>query len=205
MLTHEGDSPERVVVIHHGKRAGFFMAAAIELRGDLSGDDLRRLARDSRDAKQVRRLLALAVISEGGTRSEAARVGGVGLQIVRDWVLRFNAEGPSGLIDRKAPGKAPTLTAEQRAALARVVEAGPEPWRDGVVRWRRIDLVQWLWEEFRVSVSEATVGRELRALGFRKLSARPRHYAQDPEAAEAFKKVSRSAWRRPAPRIPASA
>ena len=85
------------------------------------------------------------------------------------------------------------------------MEAGPEPWRDGVVRWRRIDLVQWLWEEFRVSVSAATVGRELRALGFRKLSARPRHYAQDPEASEAFKKVSRSAWRRSAPRIPASA
>jgi transposase len=132
-------------------------------------------------------------------------VGGVGLQIVRDWVLRFNSRGPAGLADRKAPGRAPTLTAEQRAALARVVETGPEPWRDGVVRWRRIDLAQWLWEEFRVSVSEATVGRELRALGFRKLSARPRHYAQDPEAAEAFKKVSRCAWRRSAPRIPASA
>ena len=87
-------------------------------------------------------------------------------------MLRFNAEGPSGLVDRKAS----TLTAEHRAALARVVEAGPEPWRDGVVRWRLIDLVQWLREEFRVSVSEATVGRELRALGFRKLSARPRHY-----------------------------
>jgi hypothetical protein len=117
----------------------------------------------------------------------------------------FNAEGPDGLIDRKAPGKAPTLTPAQRAALAGAVEVGPEPWRDGVVRWRLIDLVQWLWDEFRVSVSEATVGRELRALGFRKLSARPRHYAQDPEAAEAFKTVSRSAWRRSAPRIPASA
>ena len=129
----------------------------------------------------------------------------VGLQIIRAWVLRFNAEGPAGLIDRKAPGKAPALTAESRAALARVVEAGPAPWRDGVVRWRLIDLVQWLWEEFRVSVSAATVGRELRALGFRKLSARPRHYAQDPEAAEAFKKVSRSAWRQSGMPIRASA
>ena len=90
-------------------------------------------------------------------------------------------------------------------ALAGAVEAGPKPWRDGVVRWRLIDLAQWLWDEFRVSVSVATVGRELRALGFRKLSARPRHYAQDPEAAEAFKKVSRSAWRKSALRIPASA
>ena len=181
------------------------MAAAINLRGDFSGEELRRLARCSRDAKQVRRLLALAAIRDGGSRTEAARIGGVGLQIVRDWVLRFNAEGPDGLIDRKAPGKTPTLTAAQRAALAEVVEAGPEPWRDGVVRWRLVDLVQWLWDAFRVSVSEATVGRELRALGFRKLSARPRHYAQDPEAAEAFKKVSRSAWTRSGPRIRASA
>ena len=89
------------------------------------------MARGSRDAKQVRRLLAVAVILDGGTRTEAARVGGVGLQIVRDWVVRFNAEGPDGLIDRKAPGKAPTLSVEQRTALARVVEAGPEPGATG--------------------------------------------------------------------------
>jgi transposase len=81
------------------------MAAAIELRGDFSGDELRRLARSSRDGKQVRRLLALAAIRDGGSRTEAARIGGVGLQIVRDWVVRFNAEGPDGLIDRKAAGK----------------------------------------------------------------------------------------------------
>jgi transposase len=181
------------------------MAAAIELRGDFSGDELRRLARASRDAKQVRRLLALAAIRDGGSRTEAARIGGVGLQIVRDWVVRFNAEGPEGLIDRKAPGKMPSLNAAQRAALARAVEDGPEPWRDGVVRWRLIDLVQWLWEAFGVSVSETTVGRELRALGFRKLSARPRHYAQDPESAEAFKKAFPSAWRRSGKSIRASA
>jgi putative transposase len=181
------------------------MAAAIELRGDFSGDELRRLARAGRDAKQVRRLLALAAIRDGGSRTEAARIGGVGLQIVRDWVLRFNAEGPDGLIDRKAPGKAPRLSAEQRAALARAVEDGPQPWRDGVVRWRLVDLAQWLWDAFGVSVSETTVGRELRALGFRKLSARPRHYAQDPEAAEAFKKVSQNAWRKSGKSIRASA
>ena len=181
------------------------MAAAIEIRGDFSGEELRRLARASRDAKQVRRLLALAAILDGGTRTEAARIGGVGLQIIRDWVLRFNAEGPGGLIDRRAPGKKPTLKPEQRAALAQAVEAGPQPWRDGVVRWRLIDLVQWLWDEFQVSVSETTVGRELRALGYAKLSARPRHYAQDPQAMEAFKKTSPSAWRRSGKRIQASA
>ena len=172
------------------------MAAPIRLRDDYSGDELRRLARESRDAKQVRRLLALAAIRDGQSRTEAARIGGVGLQIVRDWVVRFNAEGPAALIDRKAPGKKPTLGPAERAALARAVEAGPKPYLDGVVRWRLIDLVQWLWDSFGVSVSETTVGRELRAMGFRKLTARPRHYAQDPEAVEAFKKTSPPAWRR---------
>ena len=172
------------------------MATAIRLRDDFTAEELRRLARSSRDAKQVRRLLALAVIRDGGSRTEAAATGGAGLQIVRDWVVRFNAEGPTGLIDRKAPGKTPLLSGEHRAALARVVEAGPKPYVDGVVRWRLIDLAQWLWDEFRVSVSETTVGRELRAMGFRKLSARPRHYAQDSDAIEAFKKSSPPAWRR---------
>jgi transposase len=172
------------------------MAAAIGLREDYVGDDLRRLARRSRDGRQVRRLLALAAIYDGGSRTQAARIGGA-LQIVRDWVVRFNAEGPAGLIDRKAPGKAPILKPEARAALARAVEEGPAPWRDGVVRWRLIDLVQWLWESFGVSVSETTMGRELRAMGFRKLSARPRHHAQDPEVLEAFKKRTfPPAWRR---------
>jgi transposase len=142
------------------------MAAAIGLREDHVGDDLRRLARCSRDGRQVRRLLALAAISDGGSRTEASRIGGVTLQIVRDRVVRFNADGPAGLVDRKAPGKVPTLGPAARAALARVVEDGPAPWRDAVVRWRLIDLVQWLRESFGVSVSETTAGRELRAMGF---------------------------------------
>ena len=112
------------------------MAAAVLLRSDFDGVKLRKLARSSCDAKQVRRLLALAAIYEGGTRSEAARVGGVTLQIVRDWVVRFNAEGPSGLVDRKPPGCRPMLSAEQRRALAEIVQAGPIPAAHGVVRWR---------------------------------------------------------------------
>jgi transposase len=118
------------------------------------------------------------------------------LQIVRDWVLRFNARGPEGLIDRKAPGKTPLLSEAQRAALAQAVEAGPKPYLDGVVRWRLLDLVQWLRENFSVSVSRQTLGRELRAMSFRKLSARPRHYAQDAEAIANFKKTSPPNWRR---------
>lgn len=171
------------------------MAAAVRLRLDFGGA-LRKLARGSRDAKQVRRLLALAAIYEGETRSEAARIGGVTLQIVRDWVVRFNINGPAGLVDRKPPGCRPMLSADQRRALAEIVEAGPIPAAHGVVRWRLIDLVQWMWDEFALSISKQTLSRELRALGYRKLSARPRHHAQDADAIPAFKKTSQPSWRR---------
>lgn len=168
------------------------MGAAIELRDDFDGVALRRLAKRSRDGGQSRRLLALAQIYDGKRRSDAARLAGVGLQIIRDWVLRFNAEGPDGLIDRKAPGPQRKLTDEQRAGLAEMVEKGPVPAVHGVVRWRRRDLAQWLWDEFGVSLDETTVGRELRRMGYAKLSARPRHYAQNEYAVEEFKKTSPS-------------
>ena len=97
------------------------MGRAVRLRGDFGAAQLRGLAKASGEANQTRRLLALAVIYEGGRRTDAAKVGGVGLQVIRDWVLRFNAQGPEGLIDRKAPGAAPKLTEEHRAALARII------------------------------------------------------------------------------------
>lgn len=172
------------------------MAAAIGVRGDYSAADLRRLARRCGDAEQVRRLLALASILDGGSRSDAAKVGGVTLQIVRDWVVRFNAEGPDGLKSRKAPGKPSILTDEQRRALGEIVEAGPIPAAHGVVRWRLIDLAQWIWDEYGLSISKQSLSREMRALGFRKLSARPRHRGQKGEAIPAFKKTSPASWQR---------
>ena len=178
------------------------MAAAIGLRSDYSADGLRALAKASRDAKQTRRLLALASIYEGGSRTAAAWMAGVGLQVVRDWVVRFNAEGPAGLVDRKAPGQAPRLTAEHLSALARAVEAGPKPYLDGVVRWRLGDLAAWLREEFGVSVSETRVSRALKRLGFRVLTARPQAHGQDPEAMEAFKKTSLRSLQRSASATP---
>jgi transposase len=166
------------------------MGAAIKLRDDFDGKMLRDLAKRSQDGAQSRRLIALAEVYDGRRRSEAARLAGVGLQIIRDWVLRINAEGPDGLIDRKSAGPQRKLTDEQRAALVRQVERGPIPAIHGVVRWRRSDLAQWLWEEYGVSLDVTTVGRELRRLGIAKLSARPRHYAQNEFAVEAFKKTS---------------
>ena len=111
------------------------MGAAIALRGDFDGPGLRRLAKSSKDAGQSRRLLALAGIYDGGARSDAARMSGVGLQVIRDWVLRFNTDGPNGLIDRKASGPSPKLDDAQRRALAHLVENGPIPATHGVVRW----------------------------------------------------------------------
>ena len=168
----------------------------IPLRSDFDACQLRVLARKTKNAPQARRLLALAAIYEGASRMQAARIGGVTLQIVRDWVVKFNAQRPDGLIDRKPPGHPSRLTQEHRAALAAIIESGPIPAVHGVVRWRLVDLIQWLWDEYRVPISKQTLSREVRALGYRKLSARPRHHAKSEAAVEEFKKVSPRVWRK---------
>src|SRR5438270_7540608 len=173
----------------------------IPVRSRYDAARIRSAARESKNANQVRRLLALASIYDGASRAEAAEIGGVTRQIIRDWVLKFNTEGPDGLIDRKAPGQPSRLNDTHRAALADAIESGPMPAVHGVVRWRLVDLCQWLWERFEVSIAPQTLSRELRGLGYRKLSARPRHHAQAAGAIEHFKKVSPRVLRRsPGPR-----
>jgi len=168
----------------------------IPLRSDFDTVALRAIARRSKDGPQARRLLALAAIYEGGTRTEAARIGGVTLQIMRDWVVKFNAHGPEGLIDRKPPGQPSRLTDAHRTALMALIDEGPIPSVHGVVRWRLVDLIAWLWDEFHVTISKQTLSREVRALGYRKLSARPRHHAKSEVEVSAFKKPSPPVWRR---------
>jgi len=172
------------------------MSAPIPLRRDFDASQLRSLARKTKNGPQARRLLALAAIYDGATRTEAAKIGGIGLQIVRDWVLRFNARGPDGLLDGKSPGQPSKLNDGQRQALARMIESGPIPAVHGVVRWRLIDLAHWIFEEFRITVAKQTLSRELRSMGYRKLSARPRHHAQAAGAIEDFKKAFPPVWRR---------
>lgn len=138
------------------------MGTALNIRQDYTADDLRQLARRSRDADWSRRLLALSVIYEGGSRSHVASISGVGLQIIRDWVERFNQHGPTGLKTGKAKGREPLLNDKQRKALIEAVEKGPVRYLDGVVRWRLVDLVQWLWQEHRISVSRQTLDRHSR-------------------------------------------
>jgi transposase len=114
----------------------------IPLRADFDASALRSCAKKTKDGPQARRLLALAAIYDGATRTEAAKIGDVTLQIVRDWVVKFNAHGPDGLIDRKAPGQPSRLNDMHRAAIAAVIESGPIPAIHGVVRWRVVDLCQ---------------------------------------------------------------
>ena len=170
------------------------MAIPVALRGNFKASQLRGLARKTKDGPQARRLLALAAIYEGATRTDAAKIGGVTLQIIRDWVMRFNARGAAGLLDGKSPGQPSRLNDVQRQAIVRMIESGPIPAVHGVVRWRLIDLSQWIYEEFRITVVKQTLSRELPAMGYRKLSARLRHHAQAGGAIEDFKKSSQRAW-----------
>lgn len=170
---------------------------SVPLREDFDADTVRAVAARSQDGRQVRRLLSIAAVYEGKSRSEAARLGGMDRQTLRDWVHRFNEEGPEGVVDRPLPGAQVKLTAAQLKELAAVVEAGPDPEVDGVVRWRRVDLRAWIEERFDVIYHERSVSRLLKGLGFSHMSARPRHPAQDTEVLEDFKKTSRVRWRRP--------
>src|SRR4029077_16381511 len=198
----------RASQIQDGEPRRFVMSAPIPLRKDFDASQLRGLARRSKDGPQARRLLALAAIYDGATRTEAAKIGGVGLQIIRDWVLRFNARGPDGLLDGKSTGQPSKLNDTQRQAIAGMIESGPIPAVHGVVRWRLIGLAQWIFGGFRITIAKQTVSRgmraqgvrqlsggERRAMGYRKLSARPRHHAQAEGAIEDFKKTSPRAWR----------
>jgi putative transposase len=164
------------------------MPAAVRLRTDFSAAELRGLAKKVKDASQSRRLLSLAAVLDGKSRAEAATIGGMDRQTLRDWVHRFNAAGPDGLKDHWADGPTPRLSAEQKAELAWIVETGPDREKDGVVRWRRIDLQRVIAERFGV---ERYVGTLLKQLGFSHISARPRHPGQDAEIVAAYKKTSR--------------
>jgi len=166
------------------------MASAVSLRVDYSAAELRRLAAASRNANQSRRLLSLAAVLDGMNRTEAARIGGMDRQTLRDWVHRFNEQGPEGLLDGWSKGPVPRLSEEQRAEIAQLVETGPDREVHGVVRWRRIDLRRVIVERFGVAYHERSIGKILRTLGFSHISARPRHPAQDQRTIEAFKKTS---------------
>jgi transposase len=162
----------------------------LPLRGDYDAETCRRLAAGSKDVRQARRLLSLAAAYDGMSRADAARIGGMDRQTLRDWVVRFNVDGPDGLCDLSRSGRPCLLDADQLQHLARIVETGPDIETDGVVRWRRIDLCRVIKERFGVDYAERSISTLLAGLGFARISGRPHHPGQDSEILETFKKTS---------------
>ena len=145
------------------------MGQAVPVRTDYTVGEVRRFARRAKDGAQARRLLALAAVLDGASREEAAKIGGMA-----------------------------RLDDTQKAILHRIVEEGPIPAIHGVVRWRACDLIMRLHDEFGLSVSDDTIYRALKDLGFSHVSARPKAYRQDADAMAAFKKTLPYAWRKSA-------
>ena len=164
------------------------MGQAIGVRTDFTSEEVRQFAVRVKDASQARRLLAIAAVLDGASREDAAKAGGMDRQTLRDWVIRFNAKGPDGLVNIPSPGVPAKLDDRHKAFLARIVDEGPIPAVHGVVRWRACDLIMRLHEEFGLSVSDDTVYRAWKNLGFSHVSARPKAYKQDTDAVQAFKK-----------------
>ena len=163
-------------------------------RQDLSATDLRQAAARTQDGKVARRMLAIALVLEGSSRTEAAETCAMERQTLRDWVHRFNASGLDGLLDQpRRNGPLPRLSAEQQAEIEAWVDEGADLKRDGVVRWRCVDLRRRIKQEFAVALHESTVGKLLRRLDFTRLQPRPYHPKKDPAAQAAFKKTS-PAW-----------
>ena len=141
------------------------MGQAIAVRTDFTAGEVRQFAKRAKDAAQARRLLAIAAVLDGALREDAAKIGGMDRQTLRDWVIRFNEQGPDGLVNIPSAGVPPKLGKKPRAFLAQLVEEGPIPAIHGVVRWRACDLIMRLHEEFGISVSDDTIYRVLKDLG----------------------------------------
>ena len=164
------------------------MGAALEIGGELSADGVRRAARREKDGRAAARMYAIAHALDGLTRAEAARLAGMERQALRDAVLRYNAEGLSGLRDRPKGRPPRRLTAAQEAELAETILRGPDPVVDGCCAWTRADLCRWLERRFGRTYHPSSMTKVLRRLGFSRQKARPHHPKRDTEAQEAFKK-----------------
>jgi transposase len=166
------------------------MGRATPLREGVTADQVRNEALSAKSVRQAQRLMALAAVAEGKSREEAARIGGMDRQTLRDWVHRYNQYGADGLIDRKSPGRPMKLSAEQKAEIAQLVDEGPDLEKDNVVRWRCVDLKYIIKDRFDIDFHVDSIGRLLHGLRFSHVSSRPQHPKQKPGAIEDFKKNS---------------
>lgn len=166
------------------------MGRKIALRTDYTAEQLRTLSNSCSNSHQTRRLLALAAIYDGMTRTDAARIGGMDIQTLRDWVIRFNEAGLDGLKNRAAPGRRRRLSEAQMAELSTLVARGPPHKEQGLTRWRCVDLKHEIEARFGVHYHERTISKLLHALGFSHISGRPQHPHQNEATMDAFKKTS---------------
>jgi transposase len=141
--------------------------------------NLRSEAGRSKNAKASGRMLAIAMVLDGHSRETAAEASVMDRQTLRDWVFRYNEYGLSGLFDHAHPGPRPLLTTEQEAEVVTWVENGPNLAKDGVVRWRRVDLRDRIENRFDIVFHERSIGKLLRRLNFRRISVCPRHPETD--------------------------
>jgi transposase len=167
------------------------MSIAIAItRLDRTASELRSFASKCGDGAQVRRVLAIALVLDGRSRTEAAEQNGMTRQTLSDWVNRYNASGIDGLKSCHPPGAPPLLSEAQKAELRALVVKGPDPEKDKVIRWRCLDLQAEIAHRFSVEVHESTVGKWLRQFGLTRLQPRPHHPKTDHAAQETFKKTS---------------
>jgi transposase len=168
-------------------------------RKDRGAFELRAIAARTRDGDVVRRLLAIALVMDGQTRSAAALACGMDRQILRDWLLRYNESGVAGLSNRPISGRPARLTREQMSELKQIVLDGPDLEKHGVVRWRCVDLQGEISNRFGVSAHVGTIGKWLGQLNLTRLQPRPAHPGKSPEAEAAFKKTSATSCAKPCP------
>jgi transposase len=163
--------------------------AAIPIIRHIEPEELRRLGREQTRGRMASRMFAIANVLDGLSREDAATHAGMERQCLRDWVHRFNAEGVAGLADLPRKGRPRRMHEEIEKAFCERVDKGPDGKTDKLVRWRRVDLQEWLKSEHTINYHERSIGKILKRLGYSHVSTRPVHPENDPEAMEAFKKI----------------
>ena len=164
------------------------MGVRLKVGGDLSASDLRKLARKEGDGKVVGRLLAIASALDGLTRNQASKQAGMNRQILADWVHRYNEGGVEGLRDKPKGHPKRLLTAEQAVAIKARVLAAPDPEKDGLVRWRCVDIAAFIADTYKIDLHKRTVAKLLTRMGLSHISVRPKYPKSDSEAQDTFLK-----------------
>jgi transposase len=176
--------------------------ASVEITRDIEARELRRLGRLEKSGRVAARMFAIANALDGMSRETSAKLAGMDRQALRDWVHRFNAEGVEGLRDRPRSGRQCRINEEDKKKFCQVVEAGPDPKKDKLTRWRQVDLRDWLSRECGTNYHKRSVGKLLKRFGYSHISARAVHPQNDPVLLEDFKKTLAPKLKRRSPSTP---